>query len=554
MFEKFYRQVIRLGYITGLFLLIISLPNSKYGMSMSQFFLASAFALERVDLRRAGAFLYARSVLFVIPFITPYLFYLLLESIYRGLKACVRNKPALLFSSILLMHVIGLIFTSDFDYAFKDLRTKLPLFLLPLFISTSQPFSRKYFYWFILLFASATLVRTLINTWSFYHINLIDIRDASRSVSHLIVALLISFSIFSLAYFIKQKRGFPLILKVVFLFMITWFLVYLFLMQSVTGLVISSITLLVLLVLLVFRSRRRGLKILLSVIILSVFTGIFIYLHSVIEEYYKVNPVDLTRLEMYTSRGNKYVHNTKDLSTENGNYLWIYIQWDEMKDAWNKRSRISLDSMDRKNQLILNTLVRFLTSKGERKDADAVDRLSDKEVKAIENGIANVIFVDNFGIRGRIYEFLWGFEEYRKTGNPTGSTVMQRIEFWRASLGIIRNNWLTGVGTGDMNEAFMQQYEKMRSQLSPDQRWRSHDQFLSIFVGFGIFGLLWFLFSIFYPPCLSGKYNDYFFLIFFIIALLSMIPEDTIESQAGVTFFAFFYSFLFWGRKEEDSF
>jgi hypothetical protein len=31
-----------------------------------------------------------------------------------------------------------------------------------------------------------------------------------------------------------------------------------------------------------------------------------------------------------------------------------------------------------------------------------------------------------------------------------------------------------------------------------------------------------------------------------------MIPEDTIESQMGVTFFAFFYSFFLFGRKEED--
>jgi len=208
--------------------------------------------------------------------------------------------------------------------------------------------------------------------------------------------------------------------------------------------------------------------------------------------------------------------------------------------------------MDKKNQKLLNTLVRFLTSKGERKDAEGVYNLSDKEVKAIENGVANVIFVDNFGIRGRIYEFLHGYQEYLAEGNPTGSTVMQRFEFWKASIGLIRDNWLTGVGTGDMNEAFHQEYVKMNSKLAPDQRWRSHDQFLSIFIGFGVFGLLWFLFSVFYPPFALGKYHDYFFLVFLIIALLSMIPEDTIESQAGVTFFAFFYSFFLFGRKEED--
>ena len=196
------------------------------------------------------------------------------------------------------------------------------------------------------------------------------------------------------------------------------------------------------------------------------------------------------------------------------------------------------------------TILRFLTSKGYRKDADGINRLTDAEITAIEKGIPNVIFMKGLSIRGLLYEILWGYEKYKDTGDPTGSTLMQRIEFWKASAGIIRDNWLSGVGTGDMNIAFQDQYLKMHSRLAPDQRWRSHNQFLSILVGFGIFGLAWFLFAILYPPAVLGKFNDYFFLVFFIICMLSMLPEDTIESQSGVTFFAFFYSFLLFGRKE----
>jgi O-antigen ligase len=187
-----------------------------------------------------------------------------------------------------------------------------------------------------------------------------------------------------------------------------------------------------------------------------------------------------------------------------------------------------------------------------RKDAGGMSQLSDDEIKAIEKGTANVIFTREFSIRGQIYELLWGFDEYQKTGDPTGSSQMQRLEFWKASLGIIKDNWLIGVGTGDMNEAFQQQYEKMNSKLAPDQRWRSHDQFLSIFVGFGIFGLLWFLFAILYPAIKLGKFRDYFFLVFFIIIMLSMITEDTIESQLPVTFFVFFYAFFLFARQEDD--
>ena len=132
------------------------------------------------------------------------------------------------------------------------------------------------------------------------------------------------------------------------------------------------------------RSRNKLLKTGLYFFIIAFFAGVCFYLYSVIRDYYAVNPVDLSKLEQYSPKGNKYIHNTKDLSTENGNYLWIYIQWDEMRETWNKRSNIPFDSLDKKNNLIINTLVRFLTSKGLRKDADGVNSLSCKEVEAIE--------------------------------------------------------------------------------------------------------------------------------------------------------------------------
>jgi hypothetical protein len=235
--------------------------------------------------------------------------------------------------------------------------------------------------------------------------------------------------------------------------------------------------------------------------------------------------------------------------TENGHHLWIYIQWDEMREAWNKRSSIPFDSLNRKGETNAYTVVRFLTSKGWRKDADAVERLTQEEVTAIEKGVANHVFLKRFSVRGRIYEFLWGYENYRKTGNPTGSSVMQRLEFWKASAGIIRDNWLTGVGTGDMNTAFSEQYEKMQTKLDPSQRWRSHNQFLSILIGMGIFGLIWFVLAIILPPVMMHRTGDYFLMVFLIITGLSMLTEDTIETQMGVTFFAFFYSFFLFARE-----
>ena len=548
-----WKQFERFWYLLSLVMVMGSLSYSKIGLSIGEFMLAGGWIVERFNAGKLSVLLASRKTWQVILLLMPFSVYLLFEGIATGFKQFFRNRPALLFSSIFLIHILGLILTTDFDYAVKDLRTKFPLFLLPLVLSTTEPIGKKGFYHFMLFFVLTVLVRSLFNTWLIQTHQFVDIRDISHNISHIIFSLLLTLCIFTLLFFFIKKNRFSSWQKGLFLLVLLWCFCYLLLSRSFTGFSVTLITFLIFIPLLIFNTRNRWLKTVLLLSILVMTTVIFLYLKSIINDFYRVNPVDFTKLEHYSSRGNPYIHKTTSTETENGNYIWIYIQVDELRSTWNKRSRIPFDSLNKKNDKIANTVIRYLTSKGWRKDADAIEKLKPVEIDAIEKGVANYIFLKTLSNRGRIYEFLWGFENYRKTGNPTGSTLMQRLEFWKASIGIIREHWLTGVGTGDMNIAFQSQYEKMHSKLAPDQRWRSHNQFLSIFVGLGIFGLIWFLIAIFYPPLMVRRHGDFFTVIFMIIALLSMLTEDTIESQTGVTFFAFFYSFFLFARKEKDS-
>ena len=97
-----------------------------------------------------------------------------------------------------------------------------------------------------------------------------------------------------------------------------------------------------------------------------------------------------------------------------------------------------------------------------------------------------------------------------------------------------------------MNIAFKTQYDEMNSKLDKNSRLRTHNQYLSIWVGLGLIGLLWFLIVLFYPPLRLGTFKNIYYFIFFIVFVVSMLTEDTIETQAGVTFYVFFNSlFLF---------
>ncbi|MCX6249194.1 MAG: O-antigen ligase family protein [Bacteroidetes bacterium] len=574
MTEKFFREFIRAGYIFGIALIFVSLAHSKFFLSFGQFFIAGAWCLERYDLRRLRGFFPGKKIYQVTLFIVPYLLYLFFRSIYYGFKCFFRNKPALIFSSIYLLHVVGTIYSlylvriqgyesmgdylqnlgvnSEFLYALKDLRTKLPLFLLPLFLSTSEAFGRRQFYWLMLLFIASVTVRTFINSWNLFQHNYIDIREISRSVSHIIVSLLISLTLFIIGYLVIRNRSVRPGMKIILGILFAWLIIYSVISKSTTAIVVTTITFIFTLILLLFHSKKQILKIVIGVFILLIMSGIYLYLNRVVRDYHDVGSIDTTRLEQFTSHGNKYSHYTRVHEKENGHYIWLYIQWEELKEGWNKRSKINYDSLDKNNQRINNTLVRYMTSKGYRKDADGINNLTNEDIHNIEIGIANETYTKALSIRGKIDEFLYGLDKYKETGDPSGSSTMQRIEYWKASLEIIRDKWLTGVGTGGMNKVFNEQYEKMHSKLGKNQRWRSHDQFLSILVGFGIFGFIWFLFAIIYPAIIKDKFKDYYFLIFFIISMLAFIPEDTIETQAGATFFAFFYSFFMFGRKEED--
>jgi O-antigen ligase len=131
---------------------------------------------------------------------------------------------------------------------------------------------------------------------------------------------------------------------------------------------------------------------------------------------------------------------------------------------------------------------------------------------------------------------------------------MQRIEYSKASLELIKENFWIGVGTGDIEDALIAQYKKMESGLKTEYMFHAHNQFFAIFITFGIFGLIWFIFALLYPPYFKDAFSDYFFLTFFLIIIWSMLSDDTLETQAGVTLFAFFYSLLLFGKKKEHAY
>ena len=145
----------------------------------------------------------------------------------------------------------------------------------------------------------------------------------------------------------------------------------------------------------------------------------------------------------------------------------------------------------------------------------------------------------------------WEFEESSKGGDPNGHSIMQRIESWKASLAVIREHPLFGVGTGDLPAAVHNQYAVMKSKLDEAHYLRTHDQYMAIAVAFGIAGLLFFLWALTYPLFTGIHKGNFLYVVFFLTLILSMFTEDTLETQPGATFFAFFNALFLYSQPKE---
>ncbi|MDD3876950.1 MAG: O-antigen ligase family protein [Bacteroidales bacterium] len=506
-------------YFFGLILLAISIPTSLFMMSVAQFLLIINWLVEGRVREKALNFF--------------------------------RNKPALIFSLIFLVHIIGIFYTTDFSYALKDIKTKIPLLLLPLIVVSSGRLKDNQLNQILYFFIATVTVSTFISTYLFLFKDFNDIRQISPFISHIRFSLMICLSISLLVYYFFKKQ--LLFIRISLIFIIAWLVFFLFLFESATGISILLILLLFYLCFFTIKAKNIYARLIYLLTFLFISFYIYHYINRIYVDYNRVQEVNFSSLEPLSPHGNVYYHDTTTLQRENGNLVWIYICDEELEESWAQKSNYSIRGKDDKGQELIATLIRYMSSKGLKKDADGFRQLEDYEIRAVEKGISSVNFFEKVTIKKRIREILYEYETYTKTGDANGLSVIMRYEFVKAGLGIIKENIIFGVGTGDVRKAFETYYIETNSLLEPHFRWRTHNQFLSFFVTFGIIGLLIFLTALIYPPYKMRKFNYYPFLSFFIICFLSMLTEDTIETQAGVTFFAFFNTILLFGSGSNEN-
>ena len=437
-----------------------------------------------------------------------------------------------------VVHLLWMLTTQNIAYGFYDIQKKLPLFILPLIILTSKPLSRNESaiigFWYVL----TILVVSVIGLVRYLTIPDLPYRDIVPYISHIRFGLNICLTLFLLAYSsirIPKPR-----LIATNALVALWLLFFLLILHAYTSFVILFLTAIILL--LAFGKRlpktvRASLLAILCVTTLGLGGLTWHYCH----DYFHLREPSTLPLQASTPNGNPYTHH-RDGLIENGNYVNNYICETELRQAWSKRSTLSLDSVTANGYTLYPALIRYLNALDATKDSLGIARLRDSDIRAIEKGTANPVYLQH-GLRKLFYVLFFEYESYRCYHSVKNFSMLQRIELWRNSWQLFLTHPIIGVGTGDVVDVCHQRLADTQSPLAGTDM-HTHNQYLNFLLAFGLVGFLLIVFFFIRAIRANHCCRSILFTAFLCILLISFISEDTLETLAGITFAALGYSLL----------
>jgi O-antigen ligase len=120
-----------------------------------------------------------------------------------------------------------------------------------------------------------------------------------------------------------------------------------------------------------------------------------------------------------------------------------------------------------------------------------------------------------------------------------------RIAIWKIASKIIAKNTLLGVGTGDVKDALISEYDKQTVDEFTIKKLNAHNQYLQTFIALGLAGILVLLILLCIITYFTWVNKMYDGTLLTLIIAFNMLFESMLETQAGVVFIAFFLMLYF---------
>lgn len=460
----------------------------------------------------------------------------LLAGDFKRYKENLKQNPIFWFVFLILgFHLIGMFWSEDLGYALRDMRSKLPFFAIPIAL-IAMPLAKQFWKYVMYVFILSLLITSTINILNYYFFSeeIKDFRALSLFGSHIRYGILVVFGAMIALILAFKLNRWSLLWFLIFL----WLTYYTLIAQVFSAYIAYGFALIGLAIFLMTKIKHSSFRYF-SFFFLLISVSFFSWMSV---QYITETPsIKIGELETHTAKGNPYNHFDLPV-TESGNLVMTYLNEAEISGQWRNVSDVLYGDTAVNGVPIRSALIRYMTSKGLRKDAADFQKLTPQDIKEIESGATS--FKDRNHLMDRMEAFRNQLVLYNKGISPDGSSLLQRIDHWKTASHIIKNNWIFGVGTGDVQSIFDETYKTLNSPLSKEYWYRSHNQFLTFFVSFGVLGFLLFLSLWVFVFKKVLKTNNWIGFAFALVAFASFLPEDTLETQQGVTFIGFFLGFL----------
>ena len=462
-----------------------------------------------------------------------------------------QNRALQVLLLFFFIHVVGLLWTENLAFGLKLLKIKLPILIFPVVIAASPPLGMARIRNIVHLFSLSVLLTSIISILKLaglFQEEVLGYRELSPFVHHLRYAvMLVTAMLFAIYFLFFDPHPEKKIRRLMYILILVWLPVFSLALKSLTGILVMGSLGFLILLRVVFYIKKPAIRFLALVPLIMLPLGSLLYVNYAIEKFYSFDELVPAELESHTAEGNPYVHKPKRREVENGHYVWIYVSDKELEREWNRVSDISYDGRNLQGEKMRYTIIRYLTSKGLRKDAAGFRQLTEDDIRAIEQGKANHIYLNYFSLYPRIYEVIWEFYSYKLGYEPNGKSILQRYLYLQSGWAVASDNLLIGVGTGDELLELGKYYEAVDSPLSMTERRGPHNEFLSAIITLGIPGFIVFMCALVFPLFLAHRQSSYMATGFLLLILISMLTSGTLSSSTGASLTGLFYSLFLFG-------
>jgi O-antigen ligase len=149
--------------------------------------------------------------------------------------------------------------------------------------------------------------------------------------------------------------------------------------------------------------------------------------------------------------------------------------------------------------------------------------------------IFSLLLFSNNPLSSRFNEIYKAFSTFKTENNTTIESNASRLIMWSTSTKLIKENFLLGVGTGDVKDALKAKNLELGNTGVVEKNLNAHNQFLNTWVQIGVIGFLALCLIIFFQFKAKSNFEMKLFAFGF---AFSMLFESFVESQAGIIPFA----------------